>query len=395
MSAPTAELLRPELLRDDAQAPIRLERPGSADNRLLYADPSYFTAEQAALRDAAWHFVGTTDELVQNNEWVRADAFGCDLFVQNVGGELRGFLNVCQHRGFPIRREASGRGPILCGFHAWRYDGEGRLVGVARNEELYAMPREERADRSLVPMRVEAAGPFVFAAASGRAPALADYLGRTYALLLAVGARKGAMRHRWAGEVQANWKLYYEITLDDYHVAFVHPGSLGADVRDAKFLTYERSGAHSRMFARRTDDWNFPGFWDAVGRGEYEFAGYKIHHFFPNLFLVAGRDQVLLTRLTPIAADRTGLDDWVFEVTGNPRDDAGWDEYVALQRRVSAEDQDACTAQQRVIADFGRAPVYGRLEQRLAWFHDSYEELVGAPTRARLTGEATGRPDRR
>jgi phenylpropionate dioxygenase-like ring-hydroxylating dioxygenase large terminal subunit len=265
-------------LNDDAQAPLQLHRAGPADNRLLYADPAYFTAEMAALGEAAWFFVGTADELAGPNDWVRAEAFGQDVFVQNVAGTLRGFSNICQHRGFPIRREPRGNGPILCGFHAWRYDGEGRLIGVARNEELFGMTREERAGRSLPAIRVETAGTMVFVAVSPVAPSLADFLGRYHALLAAITSRAGPMRHRWTGEARANWKLYYEITLDDYHVAFVHPGSLGDDIRDACFMTYERSGAHSRMFARRTADWDFPGFWDAVERGDYEYAGYKIHH---------------------------------------------------------------------------------------------------------------------
>lgn len=373
-----------DLLHDEAQAPIRVARAGPADNRLLYADPAYFAAEMAALGEAAWCFAGTLDELAENNAWIRVDAFGRDVFVQNFGGTLRGFSNICQHRGFPIRRESRGSGPVVCGFHAWRYDGEGRLIGVARNEELFGMSREERATRALPPVRVETVGTMVFVATSPAAPPLADFLGRYHPLLAAITARAGPMRHRWSGAAAANWKLYYEITLDDYHVAFVHPGSLGGDVRDACFMTYERTGAHSRMFARRTADWHFPGFWEAVERGEYEYAGYKIHHVFPNLFLVVGREKILLTRLSPLAADRTALDDWVFEVTGNPYDDAWWDEFIALQRQVSAEDQDACAAQQRVIADFARPPVYGRLEQRLAWFHDSYETLVGAPARRHL-----------
>lgn len=370
----------------DAQAAAMFDRPGATDNRRLYADEAYFNAEIAVLADTAWCFIGTTDEWPNTNDWLRASVWGDDVFVQNVAGDLRGFRNVCQHRGFPIRRGGSGNGPIICDFHAWRYDGEGRLVGIARNEELFGATREDRAQRPLAPIRIETVGSLVFAAVSDAVPPLAEYLGRYHALLAAVTARTGAMRHRWTGEAAANWKLYYEITLDDYHVAFVHPGSLGAEVRDACFLTYERSGAHSRMFARRTADWAFPGFWEAVERGEYEFAGYKIHHIFPNLFLVAGREQVLLTRLTPRALDRTRLDDWVFEVTDHPRDEAGWADYVALQRRVSAEDQEACGAQQEAIADFARAPVYGRLEQRLAWFHDSYETLVGARARALADG---------
>jgi len=366
---------------DAPPAPFRAASASGADNARLYASQPYFDAEMAALRDTAWHLVATADELARPNDWVRAHVWGADVFVQNVRGELKGFRNVCQHRGFPLRRQPSGNGPILCDFHAWRYDGEGVPVGVARNAELFCLSREDKAALALPRLRVERVGTLVFAAVGDAVPPLADYLGRFGPLLRAATSRMGGSHHRWAGETLANWKLSYEVTLDDYHVQFVHPQSIGDEAIPDWGFVYEREGPHSHMLRRRTPDWTFPGFWEGLERDEYEYPGYKIHHLFPSSFLVATREAMLVTTFTPLAPDRTAVNDRLFELSHNPQDEAFWDRAVRIQRQVSDEDRRISEAQQGTIADLDRAPTFGALERRVAWFHEAYQELVGKRAR--------------
>lgn len=361
--------------------PARSSSASGADNARLYTSQAYFQAEMATLARTAWQFVATTDELARPNDWVRGRVFGADIFVQNVRGELRGFHNVCQHRGFPLRRQPAGHGPILCDFHAWRYDGEGVPVGVARNQELFCLSREERADLALPRVRIETCGAMVFAALAEAVPPLEAYLGRVVPLIRAVTAQAGASRHRWTGENAANWKLCYEVTLDDYHVQFVHPQSIGETAIPTWGMVYERDGLHSHMLRRRTPDWTFPHFWENLERGEYEYAGYKIHHLFPNTFIVAMREAVLITSLTPINEACTRVDDRIFELTGNPQDDAFWDTAARTQRQVSDEDRRISEAQQEAVAGLTRPATFGALEQRVAWFHEAYEATVGPGAR--------------
>ena len=362
-------------------APFRATSATGSDNARLYGSPTYFDAEMAALRDTAWHLVATTDELARPNDWVRAHVWGTDVFVQNVRGEFRGFRNVCQHRGFPLRRAPAGSGPILCDFHAWRYDGDGVAVGVARNTELFCLSREERAAFALPRVRVETAGTLVFAAIGDAVPPLDQYLGRFAPLLRAATSKMGTSHHRWSGETQANWKLSYEVTLDDYHVQFVHPQSIGDEAIPYWGFVYEREGLHSHMLRRRTADWTFPGFWAGLEQGEYEYPGYKIHHIFPSSFLVATREALLVTTFSPLGPDRTAVNDRLFELTHNPQDEAFWDAAVRTQRQVSDEDRRISEAQQQTIGALDRAPTFGALEQRVAWFHEAYEERVGARAR--------------
>jgi choline monooxygenase len=368
-------------------APFRRPSASGDANARLYTSPAYFDAEMAVLAGTAWQFVATTSELSSANDWVRAHVFGADVFVQNVRGELRGFRNICQHRGFPLRRQPSGNGPIVCGFHAWRYDGEGVPVGVVRNAELFGLLPEERADMALPRVRVDTIGTMVFVALDDAVPPLDQYLGRFATLLRAATSRMGACRHRWSGETKANWKLCYEVTLDDYHVQFVHPESIGKTAIPAWGFLYEREGPHSHMLRRRTADWTFPGFWDNLDRNEYEYAGYKIHHLFPTTFLVATREALLISSFSPLAPGRTAMDDRVFELTNNPLDDAFWEEAARNQRQVSDEDRRISEAQQEVIADFARPATFGALEQRVAWFHEAYEALVGAHAREAVAGQ--------
>lgn len=114
--------------------------------------------------DAAWQFVGFSEDLANHNDWVRGTVSGLDVFVQNFNGELRGYHNVCQHRGFPLRREPRGNGTVQCGFHGWVYDRHGVPTGIPRNRELFCLSRERQSELAIPPVRVTTVGRFVYAA---------------------------------------------------------------------------------------------------------------------------------------------------------------------------------------------------------------------------------------
>lgn len=366
-------------------APFRGVPPPGFDGPTLYADHAYFQAELAVLAERCWQFVGTIRELARPNDWVRTRVFGRDVFVQNHRGELRGFSNVCRHRGFPIRREAEGRGPAICGFHAWTYNADGAAIGVSRNEELFAFSRDEKESLCLPRVRVEEVGGFVFVALDETVPSLEGYLGRYAVLLRTIGARMGERRFRATNETRANWKLAYEVTLDEYHVPYVHPESFRAEPIPVWGCVYERSELHSQLLRRRTADWSFASFWDDAARGEYEFAGYKIHHLFPNLLIAVSRGLVVITSYVPTEVDRTNVEDWLYAITGDPFEDAWWTATAEGQQVISGEDRRISEAQQSVAREMPR-PVFGALEERVAWFHEAYDEAVGVHARQRIVG---------
>ena len=55
------------------------------------------------------------------------------LLVRGADGELRGFYNVCRHRGSRLcdpETHGHAKGAIKCPYHAWSYAYDGRLIGT-------------------------------------------------------------------------------------------------------------------------------------------------------------------------------------------------------------------------------------------------------------------------
>ncbi len=62
------------------------------------------------------------------------------LLTRTKQGALRGFLNVCSHRGAIVVPEGTGRSRrFTCPYHAWAYDNEGALVGIFKGDDFGAV----------------------------------------------------------------------------------------------------------------------------------------------------------------------------------------------------------------------------------------------------------------
>src|SRR5215467_8090535 len=101
-------------------------------------DPTAFALEQARLAHV-WTFLGLAHDLARDGDWMTASLGTRSVFVQRFGDELRGFENVCAHRFHPLRTGERGNGPLVCGFHHWRYDKDGRAIGIPACEQTFGM----------------------------------------------------------------------------------------------------------------------------------------------------------------------------------------------------------------------------------------------------------------
>src|SRR5690349_24225229 len=58
---------------------------------------------------------------------------------------IRAFYNVCRHRGARLCTEESGtlQRAIRCGYHAWTYDLNGRLIAAPNLTKMAAIDRDD------------------------------------------------------------------------------------------------------------------------------------------------------------------------------------------------------------------------------------------------------------
>src|SRR4029079_15681351 len=122
-------------------------------------DPARFRDEQRRLA-RIWTFLGFAHDVTKDGDWFRATIATRSVFVQRLGDELRGFENRCAHRSFPLRNADKGNGPIVCGFHNWRYDQNGEAGDMALCGRVGAAPGELGA--RLNPVDVDTCGTMIF-----------------------------------------------------------------------------------------------------------------------------------------------------------------------------------------------------------------------------------------
>ena len=134
-------------------------------------------------------------------------------------GELKGFANVCRHRGSLVCLDSNGHtDKFVCPYHGWMYDIDGKLF-AARN-----MPDDfDKAAHSLNPVSVDVIHGLIFVAFTDTPPSLEGAkrdLAEPMAMFdfenLKVAAQKSY-------EIPANWKLSIENYQECYHCATAHP----------------------------------------------------------------------------------------------------------------------------------------------------------------------------
>jgi phenylpropionate dioxygenase-like ring-hydroxylating dioxygenase large terminal subunit len=363
--------------------------------------PEAFAHEQALLAHV-WTFLGLAGDLARDGDWIRASIGTRSVFVQRFGGDLRGFANVCAHRFYPLRTADRGNGPIVCGFHHWRYDKDGQALGIPVCEQVFGVV-SRALDARLNPIEVATCGALVF----GRFPAahatqsLEDFLGDAFPILAAL-ARWPSTPRLWSLSINANWRLSLHISLDDYHIAAIHPRTLGRRIDNAYLerakLTYARVGLHNAYLTDGADG-AFAKYVAGCRDGSLQASHYTILHVVPNLIMAhADTDgafySCVLHQFVPLAHDRTLLRAWIYPA---PFDAChGWlarrtrwltDPFrrpavARMVKRILREDAAACERLQQAAHQIDRAPLLGALEERVGWFEESYRRLLaeaGAP----------------
>src|SRR6266542_3068982 len=104
------------------------------------------------------------------------------LLLRDQDGTLRGFFDVCRHRGHELLQcgTAAVERTVRCPYHAWVYRLDGRLRTAPRFGQL---DPDDPVREGLVPARVAEWHGWVFVDVSGEAPDLAEHLGNLGALL--------------------------------------------------------------------------------------------------------------------------------------------------------------------------------------------------------------------
>ncbi|MBI3329351.1 MAG: aromatic ring-hydroxylating dioxygenase subunit alpha [Nitrospinae bacterium] len=126
--------------------------------------PAYFDLERERVFRRVWLNVGRVDEIPKAGDYVVRDLAVCNasiLVMRGEDGMIRGFHNVCSHRGNKLVWDEKGscRGYLTCNFHSWAYDGKGHLKWVPDEENFFGLQKREH---GLTPVATDIWEGFIF-----------------------------------------------------------------------------------------------------------------------------------------------------------------------------------------------------------------------------------------
>jgi len=209
-----------ETLRETAVKPFNQASPLPG---VLHHSTAFHDYEQKKVFMQEWICLGRQDEISQPGSYLTHDIAGVPVFViRQDNGNIGAFVNVCAHRHACLLSDEKGCiRKLTCRYHAWTYDGYGKLVAAPHME---MKPHFEKSNHNLRALKVSIWEGFIYISLSDRPstnptqnlqPFSRDIVGKYDMQCYQTVLRK---KMRW----NANWKNLIENFTESYHVPVAH-----------------------------------------------------------------------------------------------------------------------------------------------------------------------------
>ena len=202
-----------------------------------YTDPQVFRIETERIFARSWIAVLGSSDVREPNAYATVTVAGDEiLVVRGQDSVLRAFYNVCPHRAHQLLKGCgTARNIIVCPYHAWTFNLDGRLWRARNSENVEAF---DPSQANLTPVRVEELCGLVYVNLDPEAPSLresAPGLEEAITERLPNASRLvRAKAYRLPHTTRCNWKAIVDNYLECYHCAPAHP----AFVSSMKMETY-------------------------------------------------------------------------------------------------------------------------------------------------------------
>ncbi|TPK71331.1 aromatic ring-hydroxylating dioxygenase subunit alpha [Mesorhizobium sp. B2-4-18] len=223
----------------------------------LYVRDDIWQQERGNIFAHTWQFMGPVALVATSGQYLAIDIAGTPIFaIRGRDGTLRGFKNVCRHRGAKLLADGAGRcGLIVCPYHKWSFADTGRLVQAPWYGKDPAIIAE---DWPLETVQLSEWRGLLFAALDPK-ESLLDQLGSLPAELADEPLETYAATDQATVSFAANWKIYTDNFVEGYHIPGTHP-SFYAAIDFEAFQTTAHPG-YVRMTAPPKDGLFYRGKW--------------------------------------------------------------------------------------------------------------------------------------
>ena len=195
-----------------------------------YVSDEHYELERERIFRRCWINVGRIDEIPNPGDYFVREIAICKtsvLIIRGSDGIVRGFHNVCSHRGNTLVLDGRGTcpGSVYCHFHNWVYSDTGELIRVPDEENFFDL---DKRDHGLTPVDTDFWEGFVFVHLGAEpAETLREYLGGVADQLDGCPFHEMPLMQTYLVDERANWKVGLDAQNELYHLPFQHRRILG------------------------------------------------------------------------------------------------------------------------------------------------------------------------
>jgi phenylpropionate dioxygenase-like ring-hydroxylating dioxygenase large terminal subunit len=350
----------------------------------VYNHPEMTRLEHERILLPSWQLVCHVNSIPQPGDYETFD-LGPEsvLVLRDRDGTIRGFHNVCRHRGARLLDGAGNcAATITCPYHGWTYRHDGGLIGMPIRDSF---PSLDRALHGLRPVHVDIAFGFVFACLAGTAeggppPPVAVTWGKLGEELAPYRTEEMVPLSPISSDVwNVDWKIAMDNYLESYHVPIGHPGlyrMFTPDYDDSASVPGVARGV-SWLREKRSSRWSEGLYQSLIGRAathlpEAERRCWRFYSALPNLGIDVFPDQMDFFQVLPAGPGKCIIRGAVFGLPGiTPELRAARFLCNRINAQVNNEDRWLCERVQRGLESSSYRPgPLSTLEGSMLEFHN-------------------------
>ena len=339
-----------------------------------YRSEARFAAEMELIKRRFVVFCPSLS-LEKTGDYVARATAGVPLIaVRTEDGTAKVFRNACRHRGVKLADGIGCKRALVCPYHGWTYGLDGQLKNIP---DAHGFPEFDAETNGLVAVpSIEAHG-LIFVCLDGEAAMAAADLDIIPQLIPA----DYTLISTEELEVDANWKIHLESSLEGYHIRSLHSKTFYPRQYD-NLTIVETFGPNNRIAfpyqsieklrSKPEEEWSTNGCLTYV------------YHLFPNVVVSTFPDCIQMVVLEPLSTNQTRQHTYLLgrgsvDAAGKP--DAIRQNILDGQAFASTgaiEDRDVVlSAQQGLSAGANEHLTFGLFESAIGHLHARLKDELG------------------
>ena len=348
-----------------------------------YYSKKVFKKEKEKIFEQTWVFAGFEHDFLENNDFKTIKVNDIPIVVQNFRGEVKAFLNVCSHRFSKIQSEDYGNRPLICPYHGWAYSNKGIPTGIPKKPLFKKYTKDELCEMKLEEYRVEKCGKLYFLTLNNDAISLKEYMGDYFDEIQEMSNAFGERIDINRLDIESNWKVVVENTMEAYHLALVHTETLAQlmPVTNPENLTFSFNSPHSNYIIPllvKEGSKKLKFLHRNFSDRKWKLDGFIHYLIFPNLLISSSYGTTFnVSIINPVSSSKTDFISNVFLSKlneGVAKEDVKDFANTAINynRKVFDEDKTACEAVQESVKYTSQPGVLSLEEERVHKFQEDY-----------------------